>query len=183
MELRGKRMMVFGGGGFIGSHVVDQLLAEDVAEVVVFGPLKSTENLSHAQNDTRLKLVSGSLNDPNLVYRTLEGIDGVFLLSSLWMGECAENPRGALDVNVIGAFNVLQASQQAGVARIVYGSSSAVYGYIVQTPITEDHPLNSRTLYGSTKVSAEQFCRAFYSMYKLPYVSLRYTNVYGPRQT
>src|SRR5262249_35456328 len=93
-----------------------------------------------------------------------------------------ENPRGALDVNVVGAFNVLQACQQVGVARLVYGSSSAVYGDIVQTPITEDHPLNSRTLYGSTKVAAEQFCRAFYAMYKLPYVSLRYTNVYGPRQ-
>jgi UDP-glucose 4-epimerase len=175
-------MMVIGGAGFIGSHVVDALLAEDVAEVVVFGPSQAGGHLADAPQLSKLKIVNGTTSDFDLVYHTLEGIDGVFLYSSLWMGECAEDPGAALNVNVVGAFNVLQACRQAGVARVVYASSSAVYGDSVESPITEQHPLNSRTVYGATKVAAEQFCRAYYATYGLRYVSCRYTNVYGPRQ-
>ncbi|MBZ0303837.1 MAG: NAD-dependent epimerase/dehydratase family protein, partial [Anaerolineae bacterium] len=123
-----------------------------------------------------------SVADRDLLQRTLTGADGVFLMASLWLKECAANPRACLETNVTGAFNVLEACQLAGVSRIVYASSSAVYGSPVPTPITEDHALDGMTFYGASKIAIEQFLRAFQHMYGLSYAVCRYTNVYGPRQ-
>jgi UDP-glucose 4-epimerase len=185
MDLQGQRVMVIGGAGFIGSHVVDHLLREPVAEVVVFGSLKRTgdANLSAARMDSRVTLVEGSVTDPDSLRAALRNIDGLCLMASLWMNECADNPRAALNVNVVGAFNVAEACRDVSVKRVVYASSASVYGENSTSPVTESDPLEGRTIYSATKIAAEQLFRAFYAQYGLPSIMCRYTNVYGVRQT
>ncbi|MFO0866432.1 MAG: NAD-dependent epimerase/dehydratase family protein [Gemmataceae bacterium] len=92
-----------------------------------------------------------------------------------------QQPGGsAVDVNVVGTYNVVEACRDANVKRVVYSSSASVYGNALTIPMTEEHPFNNRTFYGATKIAGEQFFRSFYDMHKLPYVGLRYMNVYGP---
>ena len=112
----------------------------------------------------------------------MEGIDGVFLLSALWLLQCHEYPTTAFDVNVRGTFNVIMAAIDAKVKRVVYSSSASVYGDAVETPMTEDHPYNNFTFYGATKIACEHFFKSLGHRYGLPWVGLRYMNVYGPRQ-
>jgi UDP-glucose 4-epimerase len=183
LDLSNKRIVVIGGAGFVGSFIVDHLLLEPVREIVVMDNfVRGTRaNIAAARHDPRVRLVEGSITDLPLLRRTLEGADGVFLLAALWLFECVHEPRAALDVNVGGTFNVIEAAHAAGVGRIVYSSSASVYGDAVVTPMTEEHPFNNRTMYGATKIAGEQFLRAFYERHKLNYVGLRYMNVYGPR--
>jgi UDP-glucose 4-epimerase len=183
VDLRDRRIAVIGGAGFIGSHIVDQLLQEPVAEVVVVDNfVRGTRaNLERALRDRRVRLIEGSITDRALLDRALAGVDGVFLLAALWLFECVHEPRKALEVNVDGTWNVIEAARAAGVKRIVYSSSASVYGDAVTLPMTEDHPFNNRTMYGATKIAGEQFFRATFEQHQLPYVALRYMNVYGPR--
>jgi UDP-glucose 4-epimerase len=111
----------------------------------------------------------------------MKGTDYVFHLAALWLFECVHQPRLALEVNVGGTFNVIEAAHEAGVKKIVYSSSASVYGDALFTPMTEDHPFNNRTMYGATKIAGEQFLRSFHEQHKLDYVGLRYMNIYGPR--
>lgn len=183
MELTDSRIVVIGGAGFIGSHIVDQLLREQVREVVVVDNfVRGTRaNIAEALKDPRVRLVEGSITDRPLMDQVLAKADGVFLLAALWLYECVHEPRKALEVNVDGTWNVIEAARAAGVKRIVYSSSASVYGDAVTLPMTEEHPFNNRTMYGATKIAAEQFLRSQYEQHKLPYVAMRYMNVYGPR--
>ncbi|HXI96295.1 MAG TPA: NAD-dependent epimerase/dehydratase family protein [Candidatus Acidoferrum sp.] len=183
MELTDKRIALVGGAGLLGSHIVDQLLDEDVAQVVVFDNfLRGTRaNLESATKDPRVKVIKASMTDDEALRDALTGIDGVFLLASLWLGECVNEPRKAWEVNVLGTWNVVEASLDLGVKRLVFSSSASVYGNAVQTPMTEDHPFNNRTTYGATKIANEQMLRAIYQQRGLPFVGHRYMNIYGPR--
>jgi UDP-glucose 4-epimerase len=183
LDIAGKKLAVIGGAGFVGSHIVDQLCTHDVASVLVIDDFVrgKPDNLANVQGDSRVRVVKGSITDQELLRRELADIDGVFLLAALWLGECVDNPRHALDVNVVGTFNVIEACRDLGVQRLVFSSSASVYGDAVTVPMTEDHPFNNRTMYGATKIAGEQILRAFYEMYKLPYIGYRYMNVYGPR--
>jgi UDP-glucose 4-epimerase len=129
----------------------------------------------------KVRVVDGSMTDRDRLRRELEGVDGVFLLASLWLGECVNDPRSAWEVNTLGTWNVVEACRAAGVKRVVYSSSASVYGNAVVTPMTEDHPFNNRTTYGATKIANEQMLRAIYEQHKLPYIGFRYMNIYGPR--
>jgi UDP-glucose 4-epimerase len=182
-DISDSKILVIGGAGFVGSHLVDQVLAEPVREVVVLDNLTrgSRTNLAGALDDERVTLVEGNLTDLELLARVTEGSDYVFHLAALWLWECVNDPRAAIEVNALGTFNVLEAAQRAGVKKVVYSSSASVYGDAVTTPMTEDHPFNNRTMYGATKVAGEQFCRAMYEQHGLDYVGLRYMNLYGPR--
>ena len=183
MNLSGKRIAVIGGAGFIGSHIVDRLLGDDVREVVVLDNfVRGTRgNLTAALADPRVRVVDGSITDRACLRDTLREADAAFLLAALWLYECVHEPRAAVDVNVVGTWNVIEACLEAGVKRVVYSSSASVYGDAVSLPMTEEHPFNNRTLYGATKIAAEQFFRAIYEQHKLDYVAMRYMNVYGPR--
>jgi UDP-glucose 4-epimerase len=121
------------------------------------------------------------MSDRAAVGDVLRGADGVFLLASLWLGECVNEPRSAWEQNVMGSWNVVEAALDAGVRRIVYSSSASVYGNALVTPMTEDHPFNNRTTYGATKIAIEQMLRAMHEQHRLPYVGMRYMNIYGPR--
>jgi UDP-glucose 4-epimerase len=182
-DLSGTRVLIIGGAGFIGSHIVDQLLAEPVREIVVLDNFArgARHNLDAALLDERVSLVDGSITDVALLDELMAGTDYVWLLAALWLYECVHEPRSAIEVNCVGTFNVIDAAQRAGVKKVVYSSSASVYGDAVFTPMTEEHPFNNRTMYGATKIAGEQFFRAYHEQHGLDYVGLRYMNVYGPR--
>ncbi len=183
MNLKGSRILLIGGAGFVGSHIVDQLLNDNPAEIRVLDNLVrgKASNLAQAMPSGKVTLLEGSLTDMVTLRSALKGVDYVFHLAALWLGECVSNPRAAIEVNVVGTYNVIEACKEAGVKRIVYSSSASVYGNALAIPMTEEHPFNNRTMYGATKIAGEQFFRAFNDMHKLNYAGLRYMNVYGPR--
>jgi UDP-glucose 4-epimerase len=186
MDIRGKRLVVIGGAGLIGSHAVDLLIAEDVGEIVVYDNfVRGThENLAQALRDPRVKIydIGGDILQTDILNAALKGADGVFHFAALWLLQCHEFPRSAFDVNIRGTFNVLEACVQQKIGRLVYSSSASVYGDAVEEPMTEDHPFNNKNFYGATKIAGEAMARAFHHRYGLNVVGLRYMNVYGPRQ-
>lgn len=179
MQLAGSRFLVTGGSGFIGSHVVDRLLERGASEVVVFDKVVRRENLAEAGD--RVRVEEGDVTDTAAVRRATDGVDGVFHMAVLPLGPSVENPRLAHEVNVGGSLSVFEAARDVGVQKVVYSSASSVYGDTEETT-DESHPLNTRTMYGATKLAGELYLRAFNDAYGLPYVTLRYMNVYGPRQ-
>ena len=185
MDIRGKKFVVIGGAGLIGSHAVESLIQHDVKEVLVYDNFVRgrQENLSPALRDARVKIydVGGDILQTDILESALDGADGVFHLAALWLLQCHEYPRSAFDVNVRGTFNVMEACVKKGVHRLVYSSSASVYGDAVEEPMTEDHPFNNKNFYGATKICGEAMLRAFHHRYGLNYVGLRYMNVYGPR--
>lgn len=186
MDIKGKKLIVIGGAGLIGSHTVDKLIQEDIKEIVIYDNFVRgrVDNLSDALKDPRVKIfdVGGDILQADILDSAIRGADGVFHLAALWLLQCHEYPRSAFDVNVRGTFNVMEACINNGVKRLVYSSSASVYGDAVEEPMTEDHPFNNKNFYGATKIAGEAFLRAFHYRYGLDYVGLRYMNVYGPRQ-
>lgn len=175
--------MLIGGAGLVGSHIVDELLNEPVKEILIFDNFVrgTRDNLKEASKSDKVRIIEGSMTDDAVLRRAMEGVDGVFLLASLWLGECVNDPRSAWQTNVMGTWNVVEACRDLGVERIVYSSSASVYGNALVTPMTEEHPFNNRTTYGATKIANEQMLRAVYEQHKLPYIGFRYMNIYGER--
>lgn len=186
MDIKGKKLVVIGGAGLIGSHTIDHLIKEDVKEVVVYDNFVRgrVENLTNALKDPRVKIhdIGGDIMQTDILESALDGADGVFQLAALWLLQCHEYPRSAFDVNVRGTFNVMEACVKKGVKRLVYSSSASVYGDAVTEPMDEEHPFNNMNFYGATKICGEAMLRAFHHRYGLNFVGLRYMNVYGPRQ-
>ena len=182
-QIEGSTIAVIGGAGFIGSHIVDQLLDEPVERVIVVDNfVRGTRgNLERAVQDPRVEVRERSILDLPFLERVMEESDFAFHLAALWLHECVHHPRDAVNVNALGTFNVIEAAQQAKIGKVVYSSSASVYGDALSIPMTEEHPFNNRTLYGATKIAGEQFFRAFNEQHGLDYVGLRYMNVYGPR--
>jgi UDP-glucose 4-epimerase len=186
VELKGKRIVVIGGAGLIGSHVTEALLREGVGEIVVYDNFVrgTRENLAAALDDPRCSVFEhgGDVMQTDVLRAALAGADGVFHLAALWLLHCQDYPRAAFDVNIRGSFNVFEACVDAHVERLVYSSSASVYGDAVEEPMTEDHPFNFENFYGATKVAGEAMLRALHHRFDLDYAGLRYMNVYGPRQ-
>jgi UDP-glucose 4-epimerase len=186
MDIKGSKILVIGGAGLIGSHVVEALTEEDIGDIVVYDNFcrGTHENLEKASKDPRVKIfeIGGDICQVDILNAAMKGVDYVFHLAALWLLQCHEFPRAAFEVNVAGTFNVLESCVNHGIKRLVYSSSASVYGDALRIPMTEEHPFNNRTFYGATKIAGEQMCRAFYHRYGLNYVGLRYMNVYGPRQ-
>ena len=186
MDVRGKKFVVIGGAGLIGSHTLDLLIGEDVRDIVIYDNFTrgTHENLVEALRDPRVKVfeAGGDITQTDILKAALDGADGVFHFAALWLLQCHEFPRAAFDVNVRGTFNVIEACVAGNVKRLVYSSSASVYGDAVEEPMTEDHPFNNKNFYGATKICGEAMLRAFHHRYSLNYVGLRYMNVYGPRQ-
>lgn len=182
--LAGSRILITGGAGLVGSHIADRLAAEDVAEVVILDNFVRGryENLEWARRHLRkLTVAEGDITDPATVQEAMVGIDYVFHQAALRITQCAEVPRTAVDSLIGGTFNVLEAAVEQRVQKVVAASSASVYGEPTYVPMDEEHPFNNRTLYGACKVAGEQILRSFNDMYGLPYVALRYFNIYGPR--
>ena len=181
MQIHDNTFLVTGGSGFIGSHVVDQLVVQGAAEVVVFDTQLRQENLASALSSGRVRFVEGDLTEPESVRTAVGGVAGIFHMAVLPLGPCNEDPRRCLEVNVAGTFNVLESARDAEIQKLVFSSASSVYGDTDET-MDESHPLNARTMYGATKIAGEYMLRGFGELYGLDYLILRYMNVYGPRQ-
>jgi UDP-glucose 4-epimerase len=185
-DINGKRILVIGGAGFIGSHVVDQLLQEDIKQVTIYDNFVrgTTDNIEQALKDPRARVfeVGGDIMQTDILNAAMKESDMVIHLAALWLLQCHEYPRAAFDVNIKGTFNVLEACRNNNIERLVHSSSASVYGDAVEIPMTEEHPFNNRTFYGATKIAGEAMARAFYARYGVKYAGLRYMNVYGPRQ-
>jgi UDP-glucose 4-epimerase len=182
--MQNDRILVTGGAGLIGSHIVDQLVKEDVSEIVVLDNFVRgrRENLAWALAHGPVRIVEGDIRDRRLIADVIQGIDIVFHQAAIRITQCAEDPRLALDVLGVGTFNLLEAAVKAGVKKVVAASSASIYGSAEEFPTSESHhPYNDRTFYGATKAYNEGMLRSFHEMYGLDYVGLRYWNVYGPR--
>lgn len=187
MRVDGGRFLVIGGAGFIGSHVVDALLARGAAEVRVFDDFSrgTRANLGDALRDARCSVCPGTtdIRDRGAVERAAAGCDGAFHLAALWLLECQDDPRAAFEVNVAGTMNVVEAVQAAGVRRVVFSSSASVYGDAQEEPMPEAHPFGCQEMYGASKVCGEMLLRAMGNRPEgVRWVGLRYMNVYGARQ-
>jgi UDP-glucose 4-epimerase len=185
MDLNGARVLVTGGCGLIGSTTIDLLLRDCSPEkIVIFDNLErgSLDNVQDALKDPRVTLVRGDIRDVAETRRVMQGMDAVVHMATLRITACAADPRAALEVMCDGSFNVLEAAQAEGVKKVVTASSASIYGMADVFPTREDHhPYNNRTWYGASKIMLEGLLRSFNDMYGLPYVALRYFNVYGPR--
>jgi len=184
LSLRNARVLVTGGAGLIGSHIVDRLVAEPAAEIVVLDNFVrgKREHLASAEARGRVTVVDGDIRDRALVADVMDGIDVVFHQAAIRITQCAEEPELAVDVLVNGTLTLLQAAVKAKVKKIVAASSASVYGMADRFPTDErHHGYNNRTLYGAAKLFNEGMLRAFNDQYGLEYVALRYFNVYGPR--
>jgi UDP-glucose 4-epimerase len=182
--LNNSRVLITGGAGLVGSHIADLLAQEGVSEIVVLDNFVRgrRENLAQAVSSGRVTIVEGDIRDTRLLYEAMTGIDVLFHQAAVRITQCAEDPRLALEVLATGTFNVLEAAVNAKVKKVVAASSASVYGMADLFPTAETHhPYNNRTLYGAAKVFNEGLLRSFHEMYGLPYVALRYFNVYGPR--
>jgi UDP-glucose 4-epimerase len=184
MDIRNKIFLITGGAGLIGSHIADQLVAEQAGRVVIFDNFVRgrRDNLRAALAGGRVDVVEGDITSPRQLADAMNGVDVVFHQAAIRINQCAEEPRLAIRVLVEGAFNVFEAAANANVRKIVAASSASVYGMAEEFPTMErHHPYNNRTLYGAAKAFNEGLLRSFNDMYGLNYVALRYFNVYGPR--
>ena len=179
-----ERVVVTGGAGFIGSHLVDALLASDVAEVTVLDNFSRGRraNLARWDGDQRLKLIPGDIRDVDTVREALRHATLVYHLAAqaTVMG-AARDVDYSFTTNVVGTFNVLKTAAERGVRRVVFASSREVYGEPVGLPVDESHPLLSINIYGASKVAGEALCRAFARETSVATSVLRLANVFGER--
>ncbi|MBI3969648.1 MAG: SDR family NAD(P)-dependent oxidoreductase [Chloroflexi bacterium] len=183
-EQSANKVVVTGGAGFIGSHLVERLLATSPAHVVVVDNL-SRGRLAHLgahRTDTRLQFVKADIRDPAGLEAAVEGAGVIYHLAaqSTVMG-AMHDPAHAFTTNVIGTFNVLRAAVRCKVAHVIFASSRQVYGEPIRLPVEENDPLMAINSYGASKVAGEAFCRAFRREFGLHTTILRFANVYGPR--
>lgn len=186
MDIKNSKILVIGGAGFIGSHLVSELLKEDVAEVIIYDNFTrgKYENIEKSLLDKRCSVypLGGDVRDVDILDQAMKGVDYVFHLAAMWLLHCKDFPRTAFNVNIEGTFNVLEACVNNKIKKLIYSSSASVYGDAIEVPMTENHPFNNRNFYGATKIAGEAMCTAFNDRYDLPVVGLRYMNVYGSGQ-
>jgi UDP-glucose 4-epimerase len=185
MKIDGANILVTGGCGLIGSSTIDRILADySPARIVILDNLTrgSLSNVSSALADKRVKLVRGDIRDVDAVRDAVQGMDAVIHMAALRITACAAEPREAFETMCAGTFNVVDEARRAGVGKIVAASSASIYGLAEHFPTREDHhPYNDDTWYGASKIMLEGLLRSYKAMYDVPYVALRYFNVYGPR--
>ncbi|MDM9561229.1 NAD-dependent epimerase/dehydratase family protein [Bordetella petrii] len=192
LPLAGARILIAGAASLVGSHTAEALLEAGVREVVLLDNFAfgTPEAIAHLQDDARVKVVRGDLMRlPDLLAAT-EGVDGVLHLAAYMTLGFAQTPWQAVDVNVRGAQNMLEACRANRVRKLVFASSNAVYGYGagIAGALVENGPFHSAgappaaILYGASKIMGEQLCRQYFQKFGLDYVVLRYSTVYGERQ-
>jgi UDP-glucose 4-epimerase len=182
-SIEGTKILITGGAGFMGSTTADQLLDAGAAEIRVLDNFVrgSHRNLERARRSGRLQVIEGDIRNKTTVDDAVAGVDYIFHLAALRITRCAEAPSEAVEVLMNGTSHVLESAVRHKVRKIVAASSASVYGNPCYLPMDEEHPFNNRTLYGAGKIANEQMLRAYTEMFGLPYVALRYFNIYGPR--
>jgi len=182
MKLKGRKVLVTGAAGFIGSHLVDRLV-EEGAEVVAIDNLKDGDLSNLAGSMDKIEFHKIDVRDFESLKEVMDGVEIVFhLAANANVPYSVDNPKYDFETNALGTFNVLKLSLDLDVEKVVYASSAAVYGEPVYVPIDEEHPLNPISPYGASKLAGERLGFAYFKTYGLPFVSLRIFNTYGPRQ-
>ena len=184
----GKRVVVTGAGGFIGSHLTERLviLGAETAAFLHYNSRSDTGLIQECPADIRdeIRVVWGDLRDPDSVRRAFNQAEVVFHLGALvGIPYSYESPRQYVDANVLGTLNVLEAARTTEVSRVVQTSTSEVYGTPIYTPIDEKHPLQGQSPYAATKIGADKLAESFWRTYNLPVATLRPFNTFGPRQS
>lgn len=188
MKLVGKRVLVTGADGFIGSHLTEHLVAlgADVRAFVLYNSFNSWGWLDSSSPELRksIDVFAGDVRDPNGVRKAMQGCDVVMHLAALIaIPYSYHSPDTYIDTNVKGTLNVLQAARDLGVERVVHTSTSEVYGTARFVPITEDHPLQGQSPYSASKIGADQIAQSFFLSFDTPVATIRPFNTYGPRQS
>lgn len=185
MDINNSNILVTGGCGLVGSTTIDLLLRDySPASIVIIDDLSrgTLANVEAALKDPRVTLVREDIRNEGAVNKVMQGMDAVIHMATLRITACAANPREAMGVMCDGSFNVVEAAKDVGVKKVVVASSASIYGLAESFPTREDHhPYNNRTWYGASKIMLEGLLRSYNEMYGLPYIALRYFNVYGPR--
>lgn len=180
--MKNKNVIVTGGMGFIGSHLTEKLLEENKVTVIDNESTGKIENIKHLLSNENLTIIKGSIVDLNLT-EIFKEKDYVFHLAAIpSVPRSVKDPFSSNEANVAGTLNVLIAAKDAGIKKVIFSSSSSVYGDTPTLPKREDMPVNPMSPYAITKATGEMYCRTFQDLYDLPTVSLRYFNVFGPRQ-
>lgn len=188
MNLQGKKILVTGADGFIGSHLTEHLVREghDVRAFVYYNSFNSWGWLDECPQDVRhsLDVFAGDIRDPHGVRTAMQGCDVVLHLAALIaIPYSYHSPDTYVDTNVKGTLNVVQAARDLGVERVVHTSTSEVYGTARFVPITEEHPLQGQSPYSASKIGADQIAQSFYLSFQTPVTTIRPFNTYGPRQS
>ena len=188
MKLQGKKILVTGADGFIGSHLTEALVAQghDVRAFVYYNSFNSWGWLDEADDHVKqsLDVFAGDIRDPHGVRTAMKGCDVVLHLAALIaIPYSYHSPDTYVDTNVKGTLNVVQAARELGVERVVHTSTSEVYGTARFVPITEEHPLQGQSPYSASKIGADKIAESFHCSFNLPVVVVRPFNTYGPRQS
>lgn len=181
--MKDQKVLVTGGAGFIGSHLAGELAKEN--EVIIIDDLSTgrLENISELIQKENVTFIKGSITDYDLLNESFKDIDFVFHLAALAsVPESIKDPMASNSVNINGTLNVLMAARDNGIKKVIYTSSCAVYGDTEIMPVPETSPLNPKSPYAVAKLTGEYYCNVFRDLFNLPVISLRYFNVYGPRQ-
>ena len=185
MDLGNNTILVTGGAGFIGSHLVDKLLEERVEKVIIYDNFSTgrERNIEQLKDNKKVEIIRGDILDYKPLRQAVGNAEVIFHeAAQLEIFKAVEDPLEDLKVNVIGTLNVLRAALDAKAAKVVFASSAGCYGQARYTPQDENHPLRAQWPYGVSKLAAEKYCIQFYELYGLKAVALRYSIVYGPRE-
>ncbi len=183
MKIKGKKILVTGGAGFIGSHIVDALVKKG-AKVKVYDNFSSGSVVNLEKVKKEIEIIKGDILDYEKLNRSIKGCDVVLhQAAQLEIAKCIKFPIEDLTTNTVGSLNVFKSCVTNGVKKVVWASSASVYGQLAKRPQEEDtHPTNPNWQYGVSKLAVEKYASIFNEMYGLPIVSLRYAIVYGPRE-
>ena len=184
----GKKVVVTGAGGFIGSHLVEALVAAGAAVTAIVrynsGSLIGNLLFMDAESRKTVRIASGNIEDSDFMYQTIKGHEIVLHLAALIaIPYSYEAPRSYVRANIEGTLNVLEAARHFDIARVVHTSTSEVYGTALMTPIDESHPLQGQSPYSASKIAADKLAESYYRSFGTPVITLRPFNTFGPRQS
>jgi UDP-glucose 4-epimerase len=183
-KIKDATICITGGAGFVGSFVVEELLTYQPEKIYIIDNLirGSYDNMANFIHNPLVEFIHGDIRDRELVDKVMGKSDYCFHMAALRINACAANPTEGYEVMVNGTFNVVDSAKKHKIKKLIYSSSASIYGLAQHFPTPEtDNPYSNQTFYGAAKSFGEQLLRSYFYMYGLPYVALRYFNIYGPR--